>query len=169
MDHEKYMRMALELAAQAEGDGDVPVGCVIVKDGQVIGRGRNRREERGDATAHAEVEAIRDACAHTGSWRLTGCTLYVTLEPCPMCAGAIINSRLRRVVYGAADTKAGCCGSVTDLFALPFNHHPVVEKGLCAQQAQELLQEFFVSLRSRRAARPRWKPPVSPEGNMKKS
>lgn len=86
-----------------------------------------------------------------------------------MCAGAIINSRLRRVVYGAADTKAGCCGSVTDLFALPFNHHPVVEKGLCAQQAQELLQEFFVSLRTRRAARPRWKPPVSPEGNMKKS
>ena len=124
MDHETYMRMALELAAEAEGDGDVPVGCVIVKDGQVIGRGRNRREERGDATAHAEVEAIRDACARTGSWRLTGCTLYVTLEPCPMCAGAIINSRIRTLRYGTRDDKAGCCGSVLNLFEERFNHHP---------------------------------------------
>ena len=160
--HEEYMRQALALAQEAAAHGEVPVGCVIVREGQIVGRGRNRREERGDATAHAEVEAIRDACARTGSWRLTDCTLYVTLEPCPMCSGAIINSRIKRVVYGAADVKAGCCGSVTDLFAQPFNHHPVIEKGLRADEAQQLLQEFFVSLRARRAAKPRWKPPVNP-------
>ena len=95
-----------------------------------------------------------------GGWRLWECELFVTLEPCPMCAGAIINSRIRRVVYGAADTKAGCCGSVTDLFAMPFNHHPVVEQGLRAEEAQELLQAFFKDLRARLAARPKWKPPV---------
>ena len=161
MDHEKYMRMALELAAQAEGDGDVPVGCVIVKDGQVIGRGRNRREERGDATAHAEVEAIRDACAHTGSWRLTDCTLYVTLEPCPMCAGAIINARIPRVVFGAPDPKAGSCGSVTDLFALPYNHRPACEGGVLEEECAQLLRDFFRALRLA-PPKPRWKPAVLP-------
>ena len=109
MDHEKYMRMALELAAQAEGDGDVPVGCVIVKDGQVIGRGRNRREERGDATAHAEVEAIRDACARTGSWRLTDCTLYVTLEPCPMCAASTPCAMAPGTTRRAAAARCSTC------------------------------------------------------------
>ena len=148
MDHEKYMRMALELAAQAEGDGDVPVGCVIVKDGQVIGRGRNRREERGDATAHAELEAIRDACARLGSWRLHGCTLYVTLEPCPMCAGGIINARISEVRYGVRDEKAGCCASVLDLFAEPFNHRPRVYRGPLEEECRALLQKFFESLRS---------------------
>ena len=149
MDHEKYMRMALELAAQAEGDGDVPVGCVIVKADRVIGRGRNRREERGDATAHAEVEAIRDACAHTGSWRLTGCTLYVTLEPCPMCAGAIINSRIHTLRYGTRDDKAGCCGSVLNLFEERFNHHPRIYQGPLKEECEGQLQDFFRGLREK--------------------
>lgn len=158
--HEYYMSQALELAREAADTGEVPVGCVIVRDGAVIGRGRNRREEKQAVCSHAEMEAMAQANAALGSWRLDNCALYVTLEPCPMCAGAIINSRIRRVVYGAADTKAGCCGSVTDLFAMPFNHHPVVEQGLRAEEAQELLQAFFKDLRARLAARPKWKPPV---------
>lgn len=158
--HEYYMSQALELAREAADAGEVPVGCVIVRDGAVIGRGRNRREEKQAVCSHAEMEAMAQANAALGSWRLDNCALYVTLEPCPMCAGAIINSRIRRVVYGAADTKAGCCGSVTDLFAMPFNHHPVVEQGLRAEEAQELLQVFFKDLRARLAARPKWKPPV---------
>ena len=158
--HEYYMSQALELAQEAADAGEVPVGCVIVRDGAVIGRGRNRREEKQAVCSHAEMEAMAQANATLGSWRLDNCALYVTLEPCPMCAGAIINSRIRRVVYGAADTKAGCCGSVTDLFAMPFNHHPVVEQGLRAEEAQALLQAFFKDLRARLAARPKWKPPV---------
>lgn len=158
--HEYYMSQALELAREAADAGEVPVGCVIVRDGAVIGRGRNRREEKQAVCSHAEMEAMAQANAALGSWRLDNCALYVTLEPCPMCAGAIINSRIRRVVYGAADTKAGCCGSVTDLFAMPFNHHPVVEQGLRAEEAQELLQTFFKDLRARLAARPKWKPSV---------
>lgn len=166
--HEYYMSQALELAQEAADAGEVPVGCVIVRDGAVIGRGRNRREEKQAVCSHAEMEAMAQANAALGSWRLDNCALYVTLEPCPMCAGAIINSRIRRVVYGAADTKAGCCGSVTDLFAMPFNHHPVVEQGLRTEEAQELLQAFFKDLRARLAARPKWKPPVPPAENMKK-
>ena len=161
MDHEKYMRMALELAAQAEGDGDVPVGCVIVKEDRVIGRGRNRREERGDATAHAELEAIAEACRTLGGWRLWRCTLYVTLEPCPMCAGAIINARIPRVVFGAPDPKAGSCGSVTDLFALPYNHCPACEGGVLEEECAQLLRDFFRALRLA-PPKPRWKPAVLP-------
>lgn len=157
---ERYMRRALELAQEAAECGEVPVGCVIVLHGEIVGEGRNRREERQRTSSHAEMEAIEAANARLGSWRLSEAELYVTLEPCPMCAGAIINSRIRRVVYGAADTKAGCCGSVTDLFAMPFNHHPVVEQGLRAEEAQELLQAFFKDLRARLAARPKRKPPV---------
>lgn len=156
----EFMEEALRLAAEAAAEGEVPVGCVITLDGRIVGRGRNRRERAKNALAHAELEAIDEACRTLGGWRLWQCTIYVTLEPCPMCAGAIINSRIRRVVYGAADTKAGCCGSVTDLFAMPFNHHPVVEQGLRAEEAQELLQAFFKDLRARLAARPKWKPPV---------
>ena len=129
MDHEYYMSQALSLAREAEKDGDVPVGCVIVREGEIIGRGRNRREADGDATAHAELEAIRDACERLGSWRLHGCTLYVTLEPCPMCAGGIINARVEEVRYGARDEKAGCCGSVLNLFEERFNHHPRIYQG----------------------------------------
>jgi len=150
MEHEEYMREALSLAREAAQEGEVPVGCVIVKDGEIIGRGRNRREELQRTSSHAEMEAIAQANERLRSWRLDGCTLYVTLEPCPMCSGAIINSRLKRVVYGARDPKAGCCGSLTDLFALPFNHHPVIESGLLEDEAQALLQNFFVMLREKR-------------------
>ena len=126
------------------------------------------RETEKNALHHAELLAIDAACKKLGGWRLWECELFVTLEPCPMCAGAILNSRVRRVVYGAADAKAGCCGSVTDLFAMPFNHHPVVESGLRAEEAQALLQAFFKDLRARLAAQPKWKPPVQPGQNMKK-
>lgn len=153
MDHERYMGLALELAAEAAADGDVPVGCVIVKDGEVVGQGRNRREVDGDATAHAELEAIRDACAKLGSWRLHGCTMYVTLEPCPMCAGGIINSRIEAVHYGARDDKAGCCGSVLNLFMEPFNHKPRLYPGPLAAECEKVLQDFFENLRGR------WTPP----------
>ena len=153
MDHEYYMRLALELAREAEADGDVPVGCVIVKDDQIIGRGRNRREERGDATAHAELEAIRDACANAGSWRLHGATLYVTLEPCPMCAGGIINSRIETIRYGTRDDKAGCCGSVLNLFEERFNHRPRIYQGPLEAECEAILQDFFQNLRGG------WTPP----------
>ena len=147
MNHEYFMAEALRLAREAIADGDVPVGCVIVKDGQIIGRGRNRREADRDATAHAEVEAIREACARLGSWRLQGCTLYVTLEPCPMCAGAIINARIREVRYGAREGKSGCCGSVLNLFEERFNHHPRIYQGPLERECKGMLQTFFQSLR----------------------
>ena len=147
MSHEIFMREALALAREAIRDGDVPVGCVIVQDGEIVGRGRNRREERGDATAHAEVEAIRDACARLGSWRLHRCTLYVTLEPCPMCAGAIINARVREIHYGVKDEKAGCCGSVLNLFEERFNHRPRIYRGPMEEECRQLLQDFFQGLR----------------------
>ena len=147
MTHEEYMRRAMDLAAQAAREGDVPVGCVIVKDGEIVGEGRNRREEHGDATAHAELEAIRDACDRLGSWRLHGCTMYVTLEPCPMCAGGIINSRIDTVRYGAKDDKAGACGSVLNLFEERFNHKPRLYGHLLESECAAQLQEFFEKLR----------------------
>ena len=147
MEREEYRRQALALAEEAAGHGDVPVGCVVVKDGAVIGRGCNRREERGDAVAHAEVEAIRQACRAVGGWNLHDCALYVTLEPCPMCAGAIINARVGTVCYGARDEKAGACGSVLDLFAERFNHRPRVYGGVLKEECAALLQDFFHDLR----------------------
>ena len=147
MEREEYMRQALALAEEAAGHGDVPVGCVVVKDGAVIGRGCNRREERGDAVAHAVVEAIRQACRAVGGWNLHDCALYVTLEPCPMCAGAIINARVGTVCYGARDEKAGACGSVLDLFAERFNHRPRVYGGVLKEACAALLQDFFHDLR----------------------
>ena len=148
MDHEIYMRRALELAKQCIPDGDVPVGCVIVSpEGQIIGEGRNRREADSSATAHAEVEAINMACKALGTWRLSGCTLYVTLEPCPMCAGAIINARVDEVRYGAKEEKSGCCGSVLNLFEERFNHHPRIYGGLLQDECQAVLLEFFKNLR----------------------
>ncbi len=147
MDHQTYMARALELAAQAAQVGDVPVGCVIVRDGEIIGEGRNRREENGDATAHAELEAIRDACQRVGSWRLHGCTLYVTLEPCPMCAGGIINARIEQVRYGTKDEKAGACGSVLNLFEERFNHKPRIYRGPMENECGRILQNFFEELR----------------------
>ena len=147
MDHQDYMRRALELAQQAREQGDVPVGCVIVRNGQIIGEGRNRREECGDATAHAELEAIRQACQRTGSWRLHGCTMYVTLEPCPMCAGGIINARVEEVRYGAREEKMGCCGSVLNLFEERFNHKPRIYQGPLVEECQQVMQDFFQNLR----------------------
>lgn len=146
---EQYMQMALELAAQAAAEGEVPVGAVIVRDGTVVGTGRNRREKDKNALAHAELEAIDAACRKLDGWRLPDCTLYVTLEPCPMCAGAIINARIDRVVQGTADPKAGSCGSVVDLFSLPYNHKPVVTAGVLEEACKKQLQDFFRELRNR--------------------
>ena len=147
---EVYMRQALELAKEAAAEGEVPVGAVLVRDGRVVGVGRNRRELDRSALAHAEIEAIDMACRKLGGWRLFGSTLYVTLEPCPMCAGAIINARIDRVVYGAADPKAGSCGSVVNLFELPYNHKPLLEGGLLGDECAALLTDFFRGLRRRK-------------------
>ena len=141
------MARALELGRQAMEEGEVPVGCVIVKDGVVVGEGRNRRETARTALGHAEIEAIHQACRTLGGWRLTGCTLYVTLEPCPMCAGAIVNARIPALYYGAKDDKAGCCGSVLNLFEERFNHHPRIYGGLMEAECTALLQSFFQNLR----------------------
>jgi tRNA(adenine34) deaminase len=144
MDYEFYMREALTLAREAADAGEVPVGCVIAgPDGTIIGRGRNRRQELGDATAHAEIEAIRAACAALGDWRLEGCTLFVTLEPCPMCTGAIINSRIPCLVFGAREPVSGSCGSVIDLFMERYGHHPSVYAGILRDECAALLREFF--------------------------
>ncbi|MBE6897515.1 MAG: nucleoside deaminase [Ruminococcaceae bacterium] len=145
---EEFMRLAIEQARLAAQLGEIPVGAVVVKDDQVIGRGYNRREIDSSATAHAEVLAIEDACKHLGTWRLTDCELYVTLEPCPMCAGAIINARIRRVIYGAKDDRAGCCGSVADFFVMPFNHNPLSRSGILADECKTLLLDFFSALRN---------------------
>ena len=144
MEHELYIQQALDLAAEAAAAGEVPVGCVIVgPDGQILGRGRNRRQEVRDATAHAEVEAIRQAGAALGDWRLEGCTLYVTLEPCPMCTGAIINARIPTVVFGAREALSGSCGSVIDLFSEGYGHHPAVYAGVLREECAALLKDFF--------------------------
>lgn len=142
---EEYMALALELAREASAQGEVPVGCVIADaDGKVIGRGRNRRRELADATAHAELEAVRAACAALGDWRLTGCTIYVTLEPCPMCAGAMLMAQLGQCVYGAADPRLGCCGSVYDLPDDPaLGGRTQWVAGVCAEECAALLQNFL--------------------------
>ena len=147
-EREQYMALALELAREAAAAGEVPVGCVVVSpDGEVIGRGRNLREETGDACAHAEVLAIREACARLGTWRLEGCTLYVTLEPCPMCAGAIINSRIPTVVYGAKEPLSGSCGSVINLFEERYGHHPAIYGGILREECAGVLSDFFRTVR----------------------
>lgn len=147
---EQMMRQALALAREAADDGEVPVGCVITLGDRIVGQGRNRRENSKSALAHAEIEAIAQANETLGGWRLWQCTLYVTLEPCSMCAGAIINARIPRVVYGGRDVRFGACGSVIDLFSLPFNHRPTVEAGLMEEECLALLQEFFQHLRNKR-------------------
>ena len=155
-----FMDRALELAQEAAAEGEVPVGCVIVRNGQIVAEGRNRRETGKTALGHAEIEAIQNACSALGGWRLWDCTLYVTLEPCPMCAGAIINARIPRVVFGASDSKYGACGSVCDLFSMDFNHHPQVEKGVREEEAKALMTEFFQNLRVELRTRPKWKKPT---------
>ena len=145
------MRAALELAQQAAEEGETPVGAVVVCDGAIVGTGRNRREQDKNALRHAEIEAIDEACRTLGGWRLWRCELYVTLEPCPMCAGAIINARIPRVWFGAYDTKAGSCGSVVDLFSLPYNHKPECTGGILEEECAALLRRFFADLRQKRA------------------
>ena len=158
MDDLYFMDAALALAREAAAEGEVPVGCVIVRKGEIVGKGRNRREKDKSALAHAEIEAIRQACENLGGWRLWECTLYVTLEPCPMCAGAIINARIPRVVYGASDKKFGACNSVCSLFSMAFNHHPEVEAGIREAEAAALMTEFFQNLRLELRSRSKWRP-----------
>ena len=148
--HGKYMEIALAEALEAAKEGEIPVGAVIIKDGEVIASAHNNREATGDATGHAEVLAIRKACEALGGWHLEKCTLYVTLEPCPMCMGAIINSRLGKVVFGAKDAKAGACGSVIDLRSYPLNHKPQVESGFMSEESLALLSGFFKEKREKR-------------------
>ncbi len=153
-DDERYMRLALEQASLAARMGEAPIGAVIVRRGEVIAAAHNTRETEKNALHHAELIAIDRACRALGGWRLPESTLYVTLEPCPMCAGAVINSRVARVVFGAYDPKAGCCGSVCDLFGMPFNHRPMVTGGVLEAECGALLRDFFASLREKRRRAP---------------
>lgn len=150
MNDEKYMSIALSLARDAGANGDVPVGCVITDgEGNIIGTGQNRREAHSDATAHAEIEAIRQACARMGTWRLDDCTMYVTLEPCPMCTGAIIMARIPKLIYGAKEPVTGSVGSVIDLFFERYGHSPSVYSGVLAEESAALLREFFKGKREK--------------------
>ena len=158
MDDLYFMGQALALAREAAAEGEVPVGCVIVLGDRIVGRGRNHRERDKSALAHAEIEAIAEACKELGGWRLWQCTLYVTLEPCAMCAGAILSARIPRVVYGASDKKFGAVSSVCSLFSMNFNHHPEVEAGIREEECAALLTEFFQNLRLELRSRPKWKP-----------
>ena len=149
-EQEIFMAQALALAEEAAAAGEVPVGCVIVQDGRIVGQGRNRREEKRSAASHAGMEAIAQANETLGSWRLENCELYVTLEPCPMCAGAILNARIRRVWYGARDEAFGACGGVTNLFMENFPHPPALVGGILEQECQQVLANFFAGLRRAR-------------------
>ena len=146
----KYMEMALAEAKKAANIGEVPIGAVIVRHGEVIAQAHNLRESNSDATAHAEILAIREACRKLGGWHLTDCTLYVTLEPCPMCAGAVINSCIDRVVFGAYDHRDGSMGSVANLPSLPYSRRPQCEGGIMEDQCRAVLSEFFKALRDKR-------------------
>jgi len=148
MDIEFYMREALKLAREAFQAGEVPVGCVIADEsGVIIGRGRNRREETGLATAHAEIEAIDEACRAKGGWRLGDCSLYVTLEPCPMCAGAMINARIVKVYYGAKESVSGSCGSVINLFMERYGYEPQIIGGVLEKECAYVMRQFFRRMR----------------------
>ena len=150
MEQEIFMKRALELAREAAEHGEVPVGCVVVKDGRIIGEGRNQREEKRDVRSHAELEAMAQACKTLGSWRLEGCDLYVTLEPCPMCAGAIINGRMRKIFYGARDEAMGACGGVLNLFMEDFPCKPQIFGNILGEESREILGDFFKKLRNDR-------------------
>lgn len=146
----QFMKKALELAKISAAEGEVPVGAIIVKDDEIVGTGRNRREYGKNALYHAEIEAIDNACKTLGGWRLWECDMYVTLEPCPMCAGAIINSRIKTVYYGASDLKAGSFGSVVDFNSLPYNHKPEIVSGVMQDEARKMLSDFFKELREKK-------------------
>ena len=160
---ERFMQLALAQARQAAAEGEVPVGAVVVGGGPVKAPPPNPPHNHKKTHPHPPNQAIAEACAVRGGWQLWDCELYVTMEPCPMCAGAIVNSRIRRVVWGAADARAGCCGSVIDLFTLPFNHRPQSVGGVCADECAALLQGFFTDLRGRLRSRPRWRPSTQEE------
>ena len=148
---ERFMRMALREAEKAFDEKEIPIGCVIVKDGVVIGKGHNQIEMLKDATAHAEILSIGTAASSLENWRLDGCTLYVTLEPCPMCAGAIVQARMDRLVIGTMSPKAGCAGSILNLMDVPqFNHQVPVTKGVCGDECSRMLTEFFAELRKKK-------------------
>lgn len=147
--NEDFMREAIIEAKKARDIGEVPIGCVIVRDGHIIARGHNQRELKNQAISHAEIEAITQACEKLGTWRLSDCDLYVTLEPCPMCAGAIINARINTVYFGAYDQKAGCAGSNINLFDCGFNHRPHLKTRILENECKELLQDFFAQLRDK--------------------
>lgn len=147
----EFMSRAIELAKISAAEGEVPVGAVVVKDNEIVGEGRNRRETGKNAIYHAEMQAIDEACRRLGGWRLWQCELYVTLEPCPMCAGAIINSRIKRVTFGAYDKKAGSFGSVVNFNDLPYNHKPEINGGICEAECAALLSDFFRNLRNKKA------------------
>ena len=149
MEQEYFMQQALALAQEAAVHGEVPVGCVIVRNGEIVGRGRNQREEKQAAVSHAEMEAIAQANAALGSWRLDECDLYVTLEPCPMCAGAILNARVSRVYFGARDREMGACGGVMNLFMEDFPHPPALVGGVLEEECARVLQDFFRGLRKK--------------------
>lgn len=149
MTHENFMRQALIEAEKAKDIGEVPIGAVIVRDGKIIARGHNQREFKNQAISHAEIEAISQACEKLGTWRLTDCDLYVTLEPCPMCAGAIINSRINTVYIGAYDQKAGCAGSLINLFDCGFNHRPHLKSRILEKECTDILQDFFADIRNK--------------------
>lgn len=149
MDKTEYMQLALDLAKQSAAEGEVPVGAVIVRGGEVVATGRNRREAVKDALSHAELEAIRTACAVLGGWRLWECEMFVTLEPCPMCAGAILNARIRKVTFGAYDPKNGALASVMHMYDYPFTHKPAVEGGVLENECAEVLSDFFKKLRKK--------------------
>ena len=147
MTEEAYMRQALDLAREAGEAGEVPVGAVVVHRGSIIGRGRNRREERGSVLGHAELDALEEASRVLGDWRMNECDLYVTLEPCPMCAGALLNARIRSIHYAAKDARMGACGSVLNLFEEQFGHHPALYRGPLEEEAVRLLSDFFAKMR----------------------
>lgn len=148
MTERELMERALELARLAEAEGEIPVGAVIARAGEIIAEGRNTREHDHNALGHAEIQAIDRACRKLGRWRLNDCDLYVTLEPCPMCAGAILNARLGRLIYGAFDNKMGACGGKVNLFKCGFNHHPVVECGFLEEECAAVMRKFFQKIRN---------------------
>ena len=145
--NKEFMQEAIKLAKMAAREGEVPVGAVIVKDGKIVARGKNEREKKQNALSHAEIEAINNACKALKSWRLDDCELYVTLEPCPMCSGAIINSRIKTVIFGAYDTKVGSLGSVANFVNLPYSFTPEVYGGICENECRQLLSKFFREIR----------------------
>ena len=151
MDKFDFMKYALSLAEQSAQEGEVPVGAIIVCDGKIVGEGRNRRETVKNALHHAEIEAINDACQNLGGWRLWHCDMYVTLEPCPMCAGAIINSRIKNVYFGATDDKNGAVVSAARLFDMNFTHKPLYEGGIMGDECAQILSDFFKDLRKKKA------------------